>query len=71
MLRGILLGALAEASYEEAEMRLEPGDILVLYTDGLIERRDVALDECLDHLCAAVTDPPTDLEELLDHLLAN
>ncbi|MET9634540.1 SpoIIE family protein phosphatase [Lentzea sp. NPDC006480] len=69
MLPGLLLGAVAEASYVEGEVLLEPGDTLLLYTDGLIERRDVPLDECLDRLCAAVTGPPLELEDLLDHLL--
>ncbi|MFE0698761.1 PP2C family protein-serine/threonine phosphatase [Streptomyces sp. NPDC058872] len=33
---GVLLGATAGAAYGEAESRLLPGDLLVLYTDGLI-----------------------------------
>jgi serine phosphatase RsbU (regulator of sigma subunit)/PAS domain-containing protein len=71
MLRGLLLGALAEASYEEGEVLLEPGDTLLLYTDGLVERRDVPLDDCLEQLCAAVREPRTSLDDLLDHLLAH
>ena len=70
MLPGLLLGALAEVSYVEGELLLEPGDTLLLYTDGLVERRDVPLDDCLEHLCAAVTGPRPVLEDLLDHLLA-
>lgn len=71
MLRGVLLGALAEPSYEEGELQLESGDTLLLYTDGLVERRDVPLDDCLDHLCAAARTPASNLDELLDHLLAH
>ncbi|GHH43855.1 SpoIIE family protein phosphatase [Lentzea cavernae] len=71
MLRGLLLGALAEASYEEGEVQLEPGDTLLLYTDGLVERRDVPLDDCLDHLCDTARAPWSNLDELLDHLLAH
>jgi serine phosphatase RsbU (regulator of sigma subunit) len=52
--RGILLGAAQEA-YEGVRLDLCPGDLLLLYSDGLIERRDRALDEGLATLCAAVS----------------
>ncbi len=42
--QGILLGATLKPSYSEATCRLEPGDHLVLYTDGLIERPREHLD---------------------------
>lgn len=71
MLPGLLLGALAEVSYQEGELLLEPGDTLLLYTDGLVERRDVPLDECLERLCDAVSEPRPDLDGLLDHLLSH
>jgi serine phosphatase RsbU (regulator of sigma subunit) len=51
--RGILLGAAQEA-YEGARLDLCRGDLLLLYSDGLIERRDRPLDEGLATLCAAV-----------------
>lgn len=43
----ILLGARPGASYEETLTPMLPGDTLLLYTDGLIERRNVDLDESL------------------------
>ncbi|MEV4439952.1 SpoIIE family protein phosphatase [Streptomyces sp. NPDC049577] len=43
--RGILLGATPDASYGEAEFRLEPGDHLLFYTDGLVERPREHIDE--------------------------
>lgn len=35
---GILLGATSGAAYGQREERLEPGDVLVLHTDGLTPR---------------------------------
>jgi sigma-B regulation protein RsbU (phosphoserine phosphatase) len=35
--RGMMLGALDEATYESRTVRLEPGDGLLLYTDGVTE----------------------------------
>lgn len=37
---GLLLGAFAEARYETGEISIKPGDMLVLYTDGLSEAMD-------------------------------
>jgi sigma-B regulation protein RsbU (phosphoserine phosphatase) len=34
-----------EAAYESALLRMDPGDILVLYSDGVTEARDDADDE--------------------------
>jgi serine phosphatase RsbU (regulator of sigma subunit) len=42
---GAMLGAVPEARYTDAHAALEPGDLLVLYTDGLIERRGSDLDQ--------------------------
>jgi serine phosphatase RsbU (regulator of sigma subunit) len=56
---GILLGA-GEAPYQLAVTQLRPGDLLLLYTDGLIERRDRPIDVGLVRLVSAVrgiTDP--------------
>ncbi|MFE3143072.1 PP2C family protein-serine/threonine phosphatase [Streptomyces scopuliridis] len=40
---GVLLGATSGAAYEQAEVRLRPGDLLVLHTDGLTRERLVEL----------------------------
>lgn len=55
---GVMLGAVpsAEAHYGDAHAALEPDDLLVLYTDGLIERRDRDLDEGFAALAAAAGD---------------
>jgi sigma-B regulation protein RsbU (phosphoserine phosphatase) len=39
--RGIALGAIEEAELEERAIDLAPGDLLVLYTDGVTEAMDV------------------------------
>jgi phosphoserine phosphatase RsbU/P len=36
---GTLLGALPRVNLTDAEFHLDPGDLLLLYTDGLSERR--------------------------------
>jgi sigma-B regulation protein RsbU (phosphoserine phosphatase) len=38
--RGIVLGALEEIELEEREIEVEPGDLLVFYTDGATEAMD-------------------------------
>src|SRR5713226_10645883 len=43
---GILLGA-GEDGYAVTSLRLRAGDVLLLYSDGLVERRDRSLDDGL------------------------
>lgn len=50
---GLLLGTVPGAQYELATEDLAPGDRLVFYTDGLIERRGQDIDEGLRALLAA------------------
>ena len=50
---GILLGA-GRDGYQAVSLQLRPGDLLLLYSDGLIERRDRPLDAGLATLCGAV-----------------
>ncbi|MFF8606806.1 SpoIIE family protein phosphatase [Streptomyces sp. NPDC015346] len=69
LLRGLLLGALPEAEYEEGEVQLELDDTLLMYTDGLVERRDTAVQDSLSQLLAAAKDPAASLERRLDRLL--
>jgi len=49
---GILLGAGTDG-YAVASVRLRAGDLLLLYSDGLVERRDRSLDEGLATLATA------------------
>ncbi|MBM7168322.1 SpoIIE family protein phosphatase [Streptomyces sp. G44] len=68
---GILLGALADTDYEEQELRLEPGDTLLMYTDGLVERRDEAVQDSLARLLTTAGPAATNLEQQLDGLLTH
>ena len=67
---GILLGA-ARSGYEAASLELRQGDLLLLYSDGLIERRHRSLDDGLAALTAAaagITDPENMISIVLDTL---
>ncbi len=62
---GVLLGVFEDVSYSCAEIRLEPDDLLLMFTDGLIERPGRDLFEGLDILSAAIAEtvpkvPPQD-----------
>ncbi|MFY1679684.1 MULTISPECIES: SpoIIE family protein phosphatase [unclassified Streptomyces] len=48
---------------------LDPGDLLVLYTDGLVETRRDQLDERLEALLSLLEGPERPLEEICDLLL--
>ncbi|MFF5025191.1 SpoIIE family protein phosphatase [Streptomyces collinus] len=54
--KGMLLGASAHPVFESAQTRLEPGDRLLLYTDGLVERTGEGIDAGFDRLADAVRD---------------
>ncbi len=67
----ILVGAVPSATYTETVTELRPGDLLVLYTDGLVERRHSSLDEGMALLMRSVERlADAGLDELADRLLA-
>nr|WTB33704.1 SpoIIE family protein phosphatase [Streptomyces sp. NBC_00830] len=55
--------------FSTTRLGLAPGDQLVLYTDGLVETRDQAIDDRLDLLLSLLAGPHRDLEETCDLLL--
>ncbi|MFB7326605.1 SpoIIE family protein phosphatase [Streptomyces sp. NPDC056190] len=55
--------------FETTRLRIEPGDGLLLYTDGLVETRSHSLDAQLATLLRLLARPPGPLEETCDHLL--
>ena len=46
--KGTLLGVMHQVAFEECSTSLDPGDTLVMYTDGLYERPDGSPDEWRD-----------------------
>ena len=42
---GTVIGAFDDATYDEGELDLQPGDLVVAYTDGVTEARDAAGEE--------------------------
>jgi serine phosphatase RsbU (regulator of sigma subunit) len=65
------ISVLPEAPYEESTCAIEPGSTLVLYTDGLIERRGERIDVGLERLRQAVADGPKAPGELAEHVLGS
>ncbi|MCX2971760.1 MULTISPECIES: SpoIIE family protein phosphatase [Streptomyces] len=55
--------------FRSTTVPLRPGDRLVLYTDGLVERRDVDIDMRLETLLRLLDGPDRPLEETCDLLL--
>lgn len=59
-----------ESVYETFEQRIESDSTVVLYTDGLVERRGESLDVGLERLAGAACAGPEEPEQLRDHILA-
>jgi anti-sigma regulatory factor (Ser/Thr protein kinase) len=59
---GLPLGAFPYGRLEEQRLRLSPGEMLVLYTDGLIERPGTPLNASVDQLINAIA-PARSAEE--------
>ena len=64
------LGFTAEGAYDEQQASLERGDMVVLYTDGLIERRGEDLSVGLDRLRSTVERADADAEALASRIEA-
>jgi sigma-B regulation protein RsbU (phosphoserine phosphatase) len=57
---GLLIGATPGVERQVATVDISPGTLVCFYTDGLIERRDQAINHRLNLLCQAVTAQPPD-----------
>src|SRR3989440_5447666 len=71
--RSVPLGGGVKRSPPAAEAALPPGCVILLYTDGLVERRDAGLDAGLSRLervaRAAPREPERFCDELIDRML--
>lgn len=67
--RGLPLGTGLGAKYRQSVVPLPAGSIVLLYTDGLVERRGGSIDDGIESLVAAMRDAPNDAEQLLEHIL--
>jgi serine phosphatase RsbU (regulator of sigma subunit)/PAS domain-containing protein len=68
--QGLLLGADPDASYAEITTPLQLGDTLLLFTDGLIERRDRSIDDALDSLLQIASRPVGDIGSYADQIVS-
>jgi serine phosphatase RsbU (regulator of sigma subunit) len=68
---GMMLGADPGARYAEATTRLRRGDTLLLFTDGLVERRDMAIDDAVRALAELASGPVSDVGVFADQMLAS
>jgi PAS domain S-box-containing protein len=66
---GPILGVQAGVAYGQSVVRLGPGAGLLLYTDGLVERRGSSLAERLDDLADSASVPGLTADDLCDHIL--
>ncbi|WP_407840488.1 SpoIIE family protein phosphatase [Streptomyces sp. DSM 116496] len=68
---GMVLGVDAEATYPVTRLRIEPGAVLALYTDGLVEIPGTDIDVGVERLRAALAAAgPAPLTETADRLVA-
>jgi PAS domain S-box-containing protein len=63
------LMSLENVVYEDQRATAEAGDTLILYTDGLVERRGEAIDAGLERLQEAISRGPRAPDSLCAHLL--
>ena len=70
---GLPIGVLPDATFDRRRITLAPGSILLLFTDGLVEDRELPIGDGLERLREAVgTDPDLDrwLEGVVERMTA-
>jgi sigma-B regulation protein RsbU (phosphoserine phosphatase) len=67
--RGIALGVIPDAQYEEFELAFEPGESLIAYTDGLTDANNPERESFnLMNLETAIETGPVSAKDLIKHL---
>lgn len=67
--RGLPLGAGSGTTYSQDVVELPVGSVLLLYTDGLVERRGKPIDQGFELLHDVAREGPRDPEQLVEHIL--
>jgi serine phosphatase RsbU (regulator of sigma subunit)/anti-sigma regulatory factor (Ser/Thr protein kinase) len=67
--RGPPLGVGADGEYAEVVEQVQPGSVLIVYTDGLVERPGISLDVSLAALARNALAGPAEPDHLCDHLV--
>ena len=65
------LGVTMAHRHVEAEVKLELGDALLLYTDGLVERRGEVIDVGIDRLAERLAAPFTSAEDACERIVGD
>ncbi len=68
--RNVPVGTAPDTTYTQDVVEVPFATTLVLYTDGLVERRGEAIDNGLERLKAAALTAPRGPERLVEHILA-
>ncbi|MFC9243660.1 SpoIIE family protein phosphatase [Streptomyces sp. NPDC057136] len=67
---GVVLGVDATASYPVTDLRLEPGAILALFTDGLVEQAGTDIDLGIERLRSTIAEAGSaSLADTADHVI--
>ena len=59
----------ADYAYRQETLEIPTGSTILLYTDGLVERRSASIDVGLERLRQAAAEAPSDPELLVEHVL--
>lgn len=68
--RALPIGVDASLPFTAGEAQLDQGSTILLYTDGLVEHREMSLDEGLGRLADAASSSVDDPEDLVDTVIA-